>query len=512
MLKSTGFSRELSAPSADVLRRALLLIVGLTALLLLVGAGVAYWFFARDGFREALEAQATAWLGHPVRIGSASVQFLPRLAVELRGVRVGEPVQLTLDDVDLASDLRPLFSGRIENAEVSISESRIDLPLPFGLPERSAGGNAADGSDAAVRIVSIKSIALRSVRLRSRGREIVVSADSAYGGTALALNSFTAEAGGTTLKAEGLMTLSPRIDARINAVANRLDLDELLALADAFAPASGGSPRDAGQSPRVAANISAGEATAGGVQVRNLTTTLVRDGSSVSLTPLQFDAFGGHYSSSIQARVGKELSATIESKIDKVDVAQLAAFGGSPDSVTGTLSAAGRFTGSGADFAQMLKNASGSGSASIVNGSIRRLNLVRTVVLFFGRPAPDAGESTDRFDRLEARFTLANRVVKAEPLSLHAPDADMAGSGTLNLETDALDGRVDVRLSEALSRQAGTDLYRYTREGNRVVLPAAIGGTLTNPRLTIDVGAAAKRGLRNEVERRMKGILDGLGR
>jgi len=511
MLKSTGFSRELGAPSPDVLRRLILLIAGVAALLVVVAAGAAYWFFARDGFRQALEAQATAWLGHPVRISTASVQFLPRLAVELRHIRVGEPVRLTLDEVDLASDLRALFNGRIENADVAISGSNIDLPLAFGLPEQS-GRDASTSSDAPVRIVSIKSIALRSVRLRSRGREIVVSADSAYGGTALALNSFTAESGGTTLKAEGLMVLSPRIDARINAVANRLDLDELLALADAFAPASGGSPRNAGQSPRVAANISADEATAGGVQVRNLTTTLVRDGSSVSLTPLQFDAFGGRYSSSIQVRVGKELSATIESKIDKVDVAQLAAFGGSPDSVTGTLSAAGRFTGSGADFAQMLKSASGSGAASIVNGSIRRLNLVRTVVLFFGRPAPDAGESTDRFDRLEARFSLANRVVKAEPLSLNAPDADMAGSGTLNLETDALDGRVDVRLSEALSRQAGTDLYRYTREGNRVVLPASIGGTLTNPRLTIDVGAAAKRGLRNEVERRMKGILDGLGR
>ncbi len=494
-----------------MLRRLVLLIGGVAALLVIVTAAAAYWFFARDGFRQALEAQATAWLGHPVRISAARVQFLPRLAVELRDVRVGEPVQLTLDDIDLASDLRPLFNGRIENADVAISGSRIDLPLPFGLPEESGSGAGAD-SGAPVRIVSIKSIALRSVRLRSRGREIVVSADSAYGGTALALNSFTAESGGTTLKAEGLMVLTPRIDARINAVANRLDLDELLALADAFAPASSGSRQDAGQSPRVAANISAEEATAGGIKVRNLTTTLVRDGSSVSLTPLQFEAFGGRYASSIQARVGKQLSATIESKIENVDVAQLAAFGGSPDSVTGTLSGTGKFTGSGPDFAQLLHNASGSGSASIVNGSIRRLNLVRTVVLFFGRPAPDAGESTDRFDRLDARFSLANRVVRAEPMSLNAPDADMAGSGTLNLETDALDGRVDVTLSEALSRQAGTDLIRYTREGNRVVLPAAIGGTLKNPRLTIDVGAAAKRGLRNEVERRMKGILDGLGR
>jgi hypothetical protein len=512
MLEEYWFFFRTWCTFSDVLRRILLLIVALTALLVLAGGGFAYWFLARDGFRQALEAQATGWLGHPVRITAASAQFLPRLAVQLQGVRVGEPVQLTLDKVALASDLRPLFNGRIENAEVSISDSRIDLPLPFGVPEGPGGDNAQERSDAPVRLVSIRSIALRSVRLRSRGREIVVSADSAYGGTSLALNSFTAESGGTTLKAEGLIALSPRIDARLNAVANRLDLDELLALADAFAPSSAGSAQGAGPSPRVGASITADEATAGAITVRNFTTTLVRDGSAISLSPLQFEAFGGRYASSIQARLGNELSATIESKVENVDVAQLAAFGGSPDSVTGTLSGAGTFSGSGPDVPQMLRSARGTGSASIVKGSIKRLDLVRTVILFFGRPAPDAGESTDRFDRLDARFSVANRVVTAEALSLTSPDADMAGSGTLNLDTDALEGRVDVTLSEALSRQAGTDLYRYTREGNRVVLPAAVGGTLMNPRLTIDVGAAAKRGLRNEVERRLKGILDGLGR
>jgi hypothetical protein len=40
------------------------------------------------------------------------------------------------------------------------------------------------------------------------------------------------------------------------------------------------------------------------------------------------------------------------------------------------------------------------------------------------------------------------------------------------------------------------------------VLPARLGGTLAEPRITIDAGAAVKRGLRNEVQRRLKGVLD----
>src|SRR6187401_3262268 len=103
-----------------VLRRLLLLTVAALVVLIIVIAGAAYWFFGRDGFRLALESQATSWLGQPVHVGSARAQFFPRLAVSLRDVRVGQPAQLTLAEVDLASDLRPLFSGRIENADVTI--------------------------------------------------------------------------------------------------------------------------------------------------------------------------------------------------------------------------------------------------------------------------------------------------------------------------------------------------------------------------------------------------------
>jgi len=499
-----------------VLRRILLSITAAIVLLLVIVGGGAYWFFARDGFRRALESQATSWLGHPVRIGAARAQLLPRLAVELRDIRVGEPVQLTLGEVDLASDLRPLFSGRIENADVSVSGSRIDLPLPFAMPKGSSGDTAAppSASDPPVRVVSVRSITLRSVGLRSRGREVRVSADLAYGATALAVSKFTAESGATTLDAEGVVTLSPRVDALLNATANRLDLDELLALSDAFATRTTppGTPTAVGRPPRIVVNISAREATAGRVQVHHLLTTLVRDGASVTLKPSQFEVFGGRYAGSISARLGSEMSATLEARVENIDVAQLAAFGGAPDSITGTLSGTGKFTGTGADVAQLVHSVRGSGAATIVDGSIKRLHLVRTVILFFGRPAPDAGEGTDRFDRLAARFSLANRVLNAEAFELHSTDADVVGTGTLNLDSEALDGRGDVTLSEALSKQAGTDLYRYAREGNRVVLPANLGGTLTMPRLTIDVGAAAKRGLKNEVERRIKGIFDGLKR
>jgi uncharacterized protein involved in outer membrane biogenesis len=494
-----------------VIRRLIVATIAAVLILMAVAAGAAYWLLARDGFRRALEAQATAWLGQPVRIGAARAQFLPRPAIQLRDIRVGDPEQLALDDVELAADFRPLLKGLIENADVMVSDSRIEMPLPFGLPRGTDAGDSA-ASDAAVRIVSMRSIALRNVQLRSRGREVVVSADSSLDGDTLTLRRFSAEAGGTALAVAGVVALSPRIDARLEATANRLDVDELLALADAFTPPSAGVAAARGEAARIVATISAAQATAGAVQVRQFTTELTLDGDSMAMNRLRFEMFGGRYEGSVTARLGTPLSARLESRVADLDVAQLAAFGGVPDTITGRLSGAGTFAGSGADVAQVLRDARGNGTATIADGSIQRLHLVRTVVLFFGRPAPDAEAATDRFDRLDVTSSLANRVLRAQAFSLHSPDADIVGTGSLNLDSDGLDGRADLMLSEKLSAQAGTDLYRYTREGNRVVLPASIGGTLAMPRLTIDAGAAVRRGLRNEIERRLKGLFEGVGR
>ena len=226
------------------------------------------------------------------------------------------------------------------------------------------------------------------------------------------------------------------------------------------------------------------------------------------MSPLSFEIFGGRYQGSLNARLGSTLSATLRSRITGLDVAQLAAFGNAKDTITGTLTGAGTFTGTGRDFAAVLAGARGSGTAQIAKGTIARMGLVRTAVVFFGRPAADAPPASDAFDTLDLQFTLQNQNVRADVLALRSRDVDVVGSGTLATATKALAGKFDISLSEALSAQAGHDLQRYTREGNRVVLPASVGGTLESPRVTIDAAAALKRGLRNEVEGRLKGLLD----
>jgi len=491
-------------------RRSAIIAAGVVVIVAVVAAAALYWLLSKDGVRQALETQATSWLGQPVRIGGAALRVLPRVAIHLSDVRVGEPVAMTLSSVDLSAPLGALIRRRIEDATVVVSGSRIVMPMPFGLPATKSGDAEPDGQS--IRLVSIRGIALREVTVVSRGRTMSITADAALRGDELTLSRLTATSGATSLRASGVVMLAPRVDARLRVVADRVDLDELLSLAHAFSPPAASAAPSTRPAVRLAARISAAKVQAAGIEGRNFAGDLQVQGNDLTMSPMSVQLFGGRYEGALTAALGSTLQMTLRSRVSDIDVAQLAAFGGVPGAVTGRLSGAGTFAGTGPDMSAVLRSVRGNATASIVDGTIAHLDLVGTVVAFFGRTRSNARTGSDRFDRLDAAFSVAQQVVRASALALHATDADLVGSGSLVLPTTALDGRVDLSLSETLSQEAGRDLYRYTREGNRVVLPATIGGTLGSPRLGIDAAAALQRGLRNEIQQRLGDLLGRLPR
>ena len=59
---------------------------------------------AIKGWLIGLLISGAAWLGHPVRIASATPRLFPRPGLRLERVEVGDPVRLTLGTVDVSSD------------------------------------------------------------------------------------------------------------------------------------------------------------------------------------------------------------------------------------------------------------------------------------------------------------------------------------------------------------------------------------------------------------------------
>src|SRR5262249_34534248 len=153
--------------------------------------------------------------------------------------------------------------------------------------------------------------------------------------------------------------------------ASRVDVDDLIALADAFAPRSArhGPPTAAPLPGRIVARLSADAARVSGVDVRRFSTTLVAQGNRITLSPVDFQLFGGTYRGTldVDSDVGA-LRATVRAQINNLDVGQLAAFGGVPGTITGRLSGSGTFNGRGATIGEAVAAAVGEARATISNG------------------------------------------------------------------------------------------------------------------------------------------------
>ena len=151
--------------------------VSIVVAIALAAAGVA-WFLSGNGVRDAIEQQASEWLGQRVRVASARVRVWPRVAVRLSDVRIGDPVRARLNEVDVSASPLALISRRVEEAELRVRNTRVDLPLALSAPGPAASGPASTngapsgGGDpsAAFRIVSVNAIVLEDVTLVSRGR------------------------------------------------------------------------------------------------------------------------------------------------------------------------------------------------------------------------------------------------------------------------------------------------------------------------------------------------------
>jgi hypothetical protein len=513
------------------------LLLGIIVVLAVIAAG-AYFFANRmlgsDLVRSTLEQQLSTRFGQPVHVRAVAASVFPRVAVNLRDVTVGESASVQLGDLRVVTGLRGLFSRTIEDAEVVVSRSRLSLPLPFALVPASAPSTPA-ASGPGFTVASIRVISFRDIDVVAGNQAVWINLDASVDGDRLDITRLTMNGKRTKVEAHGALTSIASLQGNVEAKAEPLDLDETNAIVTAFTSPAGltparGSPR--GQAPgpaqpvpqnsktrsgetipmHIVAKIAAPSGQFGAYAFRDFSSSIDLAPGRVSLSPVSVRTFDG----SFQGRVDVDTSGAVprmrlNGRIEGLNVADAMKAGGSPGGITGRLAGGVNLTANGADAAGIMRSARGTIDAAVTDGSIPHLDMVRTIVLAFGKPsgAPSQG-SGSAFSRLGGTFALANETLTSENLSFASRDFDMQGRGMLNLASSGVDARADVALSQELTAQAGTDLRRYAQQDGRVIVPATVGGTLSSPHVSVDVAAAMNRALGNELKRRTNTLLEGL--
>jgi hypothetical protein len=488
------------------------LIAGLALLVLLIGG---YYLLQRllvsDAMRAELERQLSEYLQQPVTIKSARAAVYPRVSIALGDVAIGKGPAIALSDVRVVTGLRPLLSRRVEHAEVRLAGGRISLPLPFTLTPEA--GPAVSQPVPALALESIDAITLRDLTLVSGGQEWQVDADCAVTGDRLEVTSLTASGPTTKLRATGVLASISRLQGEFTAEAEPLGVDELLAFGSGLSTTAAGAAPSAAPTPmKLKITVTAPTGRMAGYDFRGLSTAASVSAAGLSLAPLKVSSLGGTFAGRLEVSTARATPAMkLDGQIEGLDVPTVLQAAGSQGGVTGTLGGTVALSAAGTETQALLRSARGSVVATIVNGTMPGLDLVRPIVLAFGKPsgAPPAG-SGSTFTRLGGHFALADGALTSDDLAMTSRDFDLAGRGSVHLASGALTARVDVVLSKELTSQAGVDLRRYAQEDGRVIVPATLGGTLQQPAVSLDVAAAARRALTNELQRRTRSLIDDL--
>jgi hypothetical protein len=391
----------------------------------------------------------------------------------------------------------------------------VDVPALLSVIERLAAAQAAepplpDGSSS-FTITSVRSIVLDQVTLIAGAHEVLTSATGTLAPDELTVRSLSARAPGTDLSASGSLRFAPLI-ATFRTNAAKVDVDALMTFVQ-HALASSGPPSSSSTSPsmpRTTIDVTAKSGTLAGAAFSDLSTRVEMRGPTLTLAPIQAGLFGGRLEGRVERTAGTPSRVQITGSLAGADATHVLEWlGQAPGLLTGRISADVQLMAVGdVASASALR---GTARATLGNGTIKGLSLVRNaVVSFAGRTERGNTAGSDRYDRIAGLFMLDEGGIHCRDLALASPDLDLRGSGRIALPSGGLDFDVQCMLSPKLSAEAGRDLYRYTHEGDRIVLPMSIGGRLGEPSVSIDAGKAMQRAIRNKVQEEAGSILDRL--
>ena len=510
----------------NVLLGASLLLIAITAALFLWVRSV----FTEDTVRRALASQLSSALGQPVTVGGISAGLYPRVTVNLRQVEIGAPARIRVETLHVGANLRALISRRIEHARLELSGARVDLPLPPFAIGGDSGSPGGGSGHAPVELVSVDAIVLRSVEVVSGGRAVKGDIELVPEGGGVTLRKVRLRSDDATIDVTGRITDVSGPAGDIAITAGTLRIDRLLEFATDFAAGSGmttpASARSGSGSPRrrtgaapmdLAVSLAAGRATIGALVLDKLAGTARITSDVMRLEPIAFGVFGGRYEGSLSFRLSDNPTFALDAALSGLDVARAAAFAGSPNTISGTLSGRLALTGRGLAAASVLQAARGTARVDIVNGVVHNLGLVRTIVVATsgraeGGGAAGGGSRDEPFTKIRTTLAIAGGSASTDDLRFESPNLLMSAAGTLRLDGSSVDLKGRAQLSDDLSQRAGRDLVRYTQENGRVTLPVTITGPAASPHVRVDVVDAAKRALVNRAaEEAQKALKKGLG-
>lgn len=246
------------------------------------------------------------------------------------------------------------------------------------------------------------------------------------------------------------------------------------------------------------------------LQPKNILMTLQATKGNIQVAPLRADIFKTRVNSEAGLNVqGKTPKYNAKLNSDNVPVGDVLKAFADFDKLSGTGSVKANIETSGNKVSDFKKALNGSVSANLKNGAVKGINLAQmirdTKAKISGEKAQksDTPAQTD-FSSLIGSFTIKNGLVNTEKLTAQAPFMRVNGSGTVNLGNDTLKYLVKTKIVGSDKGQGGKEL----KDLNGLTIPVKLKGALTDPDISLDLGAVLEQKTKAELEKKKKKVVE----
>lgn len=508
--------------------RRLLIAAVVVAVLALAAVLVLRQFLDGGRVRAAVEARLSATLGQRVSIGRLGVSLFPRLALSGGDVRVGNAdvraPAVEIERVRILPRVRALMRREIAIEQVELDGFIVSVlrdtkgrwHLPSAVPAPTSGGTSA-----AVERVRVTDGRIRVFDAAANGESTETAsiddleADVTIDAGGLRFAPITGRIGRTRISG----------DARTDARAVRLTFsadgigDEdlpafvrllgserpsFLRLADAASAAVTVHVDRAGSRLTGKGTLRAPQVVLDPLRLQQFEAPFVIDGSRLQFNPTAFAMYGGTHRGGVTVQLAETPPGwTADSRMNGLDVGDfLHALSGRDQQVDGTAVVNASLRGRVGE--PLDRTMRGRTALTITNGVVRQFPLLATINRTL-RLAASEGNDT-RFERLAMTLDIAAGVGTTDDLVLEAGYVRVRAAGrigadrSLNLRGSAVVAAE--RVGEAVA--SVHELARLRNSRGEIEVPLTITGSLDAPSFGIDVSAAIRQGLADELRRRLR--------
>jgi AsmA protein len=248
-----------------------------------------------------------------------------------------------------------------------------------------------------------------------------------------------------------------------------------------------------------------GNLTIGGTTVSNIALSQVHVGITAKdgvthIAPATAKLYGGDYSGDITLDDrGTVAALKIDQSMTAIDMAPLLKDFAKTQRISGHGTVTTNLTARGLGGDELMKTLNGHVAANLDNGAVEGLDLwfeINRAVALIQKQSVPSGNSSGRtkFDAFKATADIVNGVATTKDLNIASQNLRVAGQGTTNLVTNAIN--YDVKAT--ILKEAPT--AKGAAANTLADIPLTITGTTSSPTVRPDLEALAKARLQQEVD------------